>query len=134
MTPYQIHKAVEKFITDNWTYTPIKSANKPFTPTLPYIEPHLKTGNVTGIEIKGVNVRTGVIMINIFIPKNVGIEQGLSYASLLESLFDHHVIVTDDGRIFCDNDFMMPRTENIGFDSVIQAFQIQVIIPFSIIY
>lgn len=133
MTPYQINSAVNSYLASNWTQTSIRRINKDDAPSLPFIEAHFKPGGVVGIEIMGATVRSGVFMINVFTKKGVGTDEGLVYGGLLETLFHHKIITNSYGKIICENDFVMPNTEQIGIDAARQAFHHQTIIPFSVI-
>lgn len=128
-TPYSINKAVVDYLVANWSYTSVNKPNSGTSPSLPYIEPHFKPGQMMGIEIQGAAVRPGVFMINIFTPLGVGTDQGNSYGGKLEELFWHKQI----GDVVCENGSMMPYTNEIGKDEARQAWHHQTVIPFSVI-
>jgi len=134
MTPYQIKKAVETYLSTNWSATSIRTINKDDAPALPFIECYFKPGNVTGLEINGVGERVGALMINIFTKKGVGTDEGLYYGGMLEDLFWHHTISNSNGNIVCENGAIMPYTSEIGIDEALQAYHHQTVIPLSIIF
>lgn len=125
MIPYDIEKAFTDFITDNWTATSIRLVNIDSTPALPFIDIYCNLGGMFPLEINGHANRTGVLTINIFTQKGVGVQECLTYSGILEHLFWHRII--DD--IVCDP----PHTNIIGIDTALQAYHTQTIIPFSII-
>ncbi len=129
MSLYKAEKAIFDYLSENWTYTPIREVNKDRKKPVPYIEMYFKPGKVFALEIKHAGLRTGVIIINIFTPKGVGTQQGAAYGGKLEDLFWHKDI---DG-VVCENDGMLPYTSFIGIDEALQACHHQTIIPFNII-
>ncbi len=127
MTPYAIQRAAEIFLS-TWTTTSIRYVSE-VEPALPYIEPHVLFGSVTGLEIQGAAERVGVIAINIFTVRSAGDLEGLTYGGALEVMFWHE----QTGNLFFENGSIMPSTSKIGVDEVRQAFHHQAQIPFSVI-
>jgi hypothetical protein len=130
MKPYTIQTSVNDYLSTNWTATSIRIINKDDAPALPFIECHYNPGQTFGLEINGYAERTGVFMINVFTSLDVGLDEGWTYAGMIETLFWHKII---DNHIICENGFLMPYSSNIGIDDSLQSYQIQVVIPFSII-
>lgn len=129
MTPYAINKAICDHLDNSWTATSIREINRDDAPALPFIEPYFKPGQMAPLEIKGAGERVGVFMINIFTKKGVGVQEGLVYGGLLETMFTH---VDIDG-VYCENSFLLPYTNFIGIDEELQACHHQTIIPFSVV-
>jgi len=133
MTPYQINLAVQSYLSTSWTATPILTDNASSTLQPPFISVYFKPAGVEGIEIKGATIRVGVLIINVYTKKGVGIAEALTYGSMLEALFDHKVITSQHGRVICENEFMQPYTENIGLDTDLQAYHVKTVVPFCVI-
>jgi len=131
-TPYQIEKALDDFIVDNWETPETTNVRWPAEdkPALPYIEPHFKPGQVLGLEIGGAAQRPGVLIINIFTRMNVSNKEGWAYAGKLEQLFWHEQI----GNIICENGDLMPWTEGPAIDEALQAKKFTTKIPFTVIW
>lgn len=112
MTPENIRLAVIAALSSTWaTKTMIDIANQPFTaPTnAAWIRPRIKMGDSFVGEIgTGVGLRTGVLMISIFVPPGTGLKTANDYASILETLFRR----ADLGGVRFDE----PSTEDLGID------------------
>ena len=127
MTPLEIQRVFEIFLS-SWTATKIRWASDP-GPALPYIEPHVLFGGVTGLEINGHAERVGVIPINIFTVKSAGDLEGYGYGGDLEQMFWHK----KTGDLWFENGEIMPSTRKVGIDEARQAFHFVTQIPFNVI-
>jgi hypothetical protein len=128
LTPsvYSVENAVSTYLATNWTYTSIREINKDDAPAIPYIEMYCKPGRVFELEIGGCGERSGIIKINIYTAKGVGVQQGFSYGGKLEELFWNQ----DISGVICQNESIQPYTEFIGIDEALQACHHQTTIPF----
>ena len=114
MTLEEIRSATMASICSTWaTKTMIDMPNQPFTaPTnAAWIRPVLKFGNTFMGEIgdaDGIGLRTGVLMISIFVPPGTGIKVANGYANTLEKLFRRK----DIGDVM----FKEPNTDYVGID------------------
>ena len=114
LTVEEIRSATMASIASTWaTKTVINMPNQPFTaPTnAAWIRPRLKFGETFYGEIGdagGIGVRTGVLMISIFVPPGTGIKIANGYANTLEKLFRRK----DIGEVM----FKEPNTDFVGMD------------------
>lgn len=93
------------------TKTVIDMPNQPFTnpSDAAWIRPRIRFGESFVGEIgDGVGLRTGNLMINIFVPPGTGIKTANGYAHTLETLFRRADV---DGVRFAE-----PNTDYIGID------------------
>jgi hypothetical protein len=128
MTPYEIAQAFKAVLEAEWTACPIRFPNTTDAPEPPFIEVFFRYGATFNLEIQGAGNRTGVVLVNIWTPKQKGIEQGANYGGMLERMFWHRKI--ED--IVCEGD-LLPYTNEVGVDNQMSAFYHQTVIPFSII-
>lgn len=113
MTVEEIRSACMASIASTWaTCTVIAWPNHPFiAPTnAAWIRPNIKMGPsfIGELGDDGISLRTGSIMIEIFIPVGIGTKAGTSYAARLEALLRRK----DIGGIMCRE----PETTDVGID------------------
>lgn len=114
MTPDEIRSAIMATISSTWaTKTLIDYPNQTFMApsALPWIRPRIKMGSSYVGELgdkQGIGVRTGVLMISIFVPPGTGTKTANQYANTLETLFRR-------ADINCVR-FDEPTTDYIGVD------------------
>jgi len=131
MSPLEIKRAVEEYLEDNWTRTPIEKRNEGFDPdpAVSFIIYNFNPGAVSSLEIRGAKYRTGVFIIQVFTPLNVGTDEGFSHGGRIEDLFVNQPL----GDIEFQAGDMLPKTQPAQKDEELQMNQNNVIIPFTVI-
>jgi len=136
MTPLEIRDAWVTVLQNNWTTTPIAWPNKKFEPAVDapdgyWIRPNTVMGDTFYAEQgeTGVGLRSGVLYIDIFGPKDAWDRILKGYAGTFETLFRR---TEQDGLIFHE-----PTTLDIGetlhsttVPDELDVYQVQVRIPF----
>jgi hypothetical protein len=117
-------------LSTNWKTTSIRIVGKDNAPALPFIECYYKPAQTTAIEINGYVERKGVFMINIYTRLNAGLDEGWTYAGMMEALFFHKTI---GSNVLCENDNITPYSTHVGLDMEIQAQHFQTVIPYTVI-
>jgi hypothetical protein len=83
--------AIENKLSTTWTTTPIAYENVDYEPTpgTPYIEIFVKTGESMHASLgpKPIHRFSGVILINIYVEKSVGLAQAMTYADTLAAIY-----------------------------------------------
>lgn len=97
MTLASIHTAIMTVLSSSWaTATLIDFPNHPFTipKNAAWIRPRIKMGAsfVGEIGEGGIGLRTGVLMISIYLPPGTGTILGTGYATRLEAIFRRKTI------------------------------------------
>ena len=97
MTLASIHSAIMATLCASWaTATSIDLPNHPFTipKNRAWIRPRVKMGQsfIGEIGDSGIGLRTGVLMISIYLPPGSGTILGTGYASRLEAIFRRKTI------------------------------------------
>jgi len=112
MTFEEIRSAIMATICSTWgALTVIDMPNQAFEAPddKAWIRPRIKMGDSFVGEIgQGDGLRTGVLMINIFVPPGTGLKTAGGYANTLENLFRR----ADIGGVRFDE----PATEDLGVD------------------
>lgn len=113
MTPEAIRAAIMGSIAATWaTKTVIDMPNRPFTApsNAAWICPRIKMGDsfIGELGDDGVGLRTGVLMINIFVPPGSGLTTANGYANTLEG----YIRRKDISGVRFDE----PNTEDLGVD------------------
>ena len=126
MTPTEIRETCVSAISASWTETPIAWPNKNFNPSDDddWIRPIIKMGDTFEGEKgeDGVGIRTGILFIDIFVPKGTGNKAALTYSVKLERLFrkknldniNFDEAATDDKGVYKDSPY----------------YQVQIKVPF----
>jgi hypothetical protein len=109
----EIRSAIMASLVASWaTCTVIDLPNFPFSAPVAsaWIRPRIKLGKsfVGEIGDDGIGLRTGVIMISVFVPPGGGLKTANGYADRLEKLFKR----ADIGGARFDE----PSTEDLGID------------------
>jgi hypothetical protein len=91
MTPEEIRKEIHVYLDTNWSATGMALQNRAFDPPIDdyWIRATILPGEVIEGELgeNGVGLRSGVLMIDVFGPRDVGTKQFFTYANQLEGLF-----------------------------------------------
>jgi len=127
MTPTEIRETCISAISASWTETPVAWPNKGFDPSddNDWIRPTIKMGDTFEGEKgeDGVGIRTGVLFVDIFVPKGTGNKAALDYSIKIERLFRKKNL---DNIIFDE-----PSTNDIGvYGTDSPYYQVQVKTPF----
>ncbi len=120
MYPDEINKLVKKHIVDNWASTPIAHPNKKFKPAehapdgrwIRYVVKggESRVGELGTVSGGGIGLRTGVLLVSVFVPENDGNNRANRYARDLETLF-RRVELGNSCLIFDE-----PQTEELTED------------------
>ena len=129
MTLLEIEQAVYNYLVDNWLLTPILPGNIKTVMVAPYIEFLCTPGQINALEIQGAGERVGIFVINIYTAIGIGVQEGNSYGSSLESLFWHKTI----SGVTCESGTVLPYTKFLGENEEKSVCHHQTIIPFSVI-
>lgn len=121
--------AIETRLKTNWTTTPIKFENVPFTePTTAYVALNIVVGEGLQISLGATNVLRrwpGIIMMRVFAPENTGTKVVRQYADSLGAIFDRAQFSSgNSGVISC----RIPSIETVGLQS--GWWQINVSVPY----
>lgn len=121
--------AIETRLKTNWTTTPIKFENVPFTePTTAYVALNVVVGEGLQISLGATNVLRrwpGIIMMRVFAPENTGTKVVRQYADSLGAIFDRVQFSSgNSGVISC----RIPSIETVGLQS--GWWQINVSVPY----
>jgi hypothetical protein len=112
LTIEEIRENIMAILCSTWaTKTVIDMPNQAFQApaNAAWIRPRLKMGDSEVGELgTGVGLRTGVLMVSIFLPPGTGIKTGLGYANTLETLFRR----ADIGGVWFDE----PSTDIVGLE------------------
>lgn len=104
MTPKEIRDAIISYLKTNWTSTQIAWPNTSFDPSeqTPFIAPNILFGDSVLGEMcdDGVDIRTGILIIQIFTPKGSGSKTAYTYADALETLFRRIDLANDELHFF----------------------------------
>ncbi len=121
-------KAIESRLQTNWTTTPIKFENAPFTETASaYVALFLRDGEGTQISLGTPALRRwpGVIIVQVFVPEDTATRVARGYADTIGAIYDRQQFSTDSsGVITCG----VPSVQLIGTRD--GWFQMNVSVPY----
>jgi len=121
-------RAIESRMAANWTTTPIRYENVPFTETRePYVACFIRDGEGHQISLGTVALRrwSGLIIIQIFVQQDKGTTLAKTYADTVAAIFDRAEFSTgNSGPIRC----RIPSITEVGVTN--GWFQVNVTIPF----
>lgn len=128
MTLEEIRSAIMATLSSNWkTTTVVDYPNQPFTApsNAAWIRPTIKFGNsfVGELGDDGVGLRTGILMLSIFVPPGTGIKTANGYAHNLETIFRRADL---DGVRFDE-----PYTDYVGIDDQTGFYHLLTTCPFN---
>lgn len=84
-------KAIESRLASNWTTTPIRFENVPFTETaVPYVALFILDGEGKQISLGTPSLQrwAGLIVVQIFVPQDTGTKTARTYADAIGAIFD----------------------------------------------
>lgn len=128
MTPEEVRDAIIEKLYDNWTETEVAWPNRDFDGKTheKYIRLSIKYGDAYEGEkgTTGIGFRPGVVMIDVFTPKNEGDSLGCEYAGDIEDIFRRAVL--EDYLVMGE-----ASTKDIGPEAKTKFYHHQVQIPFT---